>query len=163
MQRAEIAEHARDSLADLARASVIHVQRNDFASGRPHHIFCFLPHGDVRATETIDALLSVADQEQAAGMRYALMPIGVIMIGSDAKDDIRLNRVRVLKLIHKENLVLLMELLPDGGMLPDQPGRQREHVVKSHDMILLAEIGIRLPQLQGLPHDNPVEQKIDVL
>ena len=43
-QRAEIAEHTRDCVADLARASVIHVKGNDLASGLPHHSFGFLPH-----------------------------------------------------------------------------------------------------------------------
>jgi len=146
-QRAEIAKHARDSVADLACASVIHVQRDDFASGLPHYIFGFLPHGDVRATEAIDALLCIADQEQAAGMRHALMPVGVILICGYAEDNIGSNRVCVLELIHKENLVLLMEFFTNGGMLPDQLRRQREHVVQGHDMILFSEVGISLTQL----------------
>src|SRR2546428_13222 len=70
---------------------------------------------DISATEREDRLLGIADDEQLAGMQEYVWPgLGqsVLMLGQK-EEDLVLNRIGVLKLIHEDGLEQALQPRPD--------------------------------------------------
>ena len=72
---------------------------------------------DVGAAEPIDGLLRIADDEEPAGH----------VVGQE-QEDLRLNRIGVLKLVDEDPRELLLQVMADAVVGPDEIPRARQQV-----------------------------------
>src|SRR5262245_46308992 len=80
----------------------------------------------VGAAEPVDRLLRIADHIELAGCRCGFPPISLARIGSGKQEqNLRLERIGVLKLIHEDSLVILLELCPCTVVLQELAGVQK--------------------------------------
>ena len=64
---------------------------------------------DVGAPETIDRLLGIADHEESASAQTAVLPARRAVVGGDAKQDLRLDRVGILEFVDEDVPIALPE------------------------------------------------------
>src|SRR5688572_31689448 len=83
----------------------------------------------VGAPEPVDRLLRVADDEQLAGDRADVPPPGLARIaGRQEQQQLGLQRIRVLELVHEDPLEALLEVLPDLTVVPDEIARLQQQI-----------------------------------
>ncbi len=99
-----------DPVADGGHGSEACRERRDLPAGR----LDALPHAlidlDVGPTEAVDGLLGIAHHEQRTGPEGHTRPVSLrARRGRQQQDDLGLDRVRVLELVHEEPAVLVLE------------------------------------------------------
>ena len=89
---------------------------------RGHELTLDLPvRLDVGAPEPVDRLLGVADDEQLSGHGAHAGPVGLGGIaGREQQQDLGLDRIGVLELVHEQPLVALLEVGADIGVATQQ-------------------------------------------
>jgi hypothetical protein len=96
---------------------------------REQAILHLLVDGDVRAPEAVDRLLRVADREELAGARARTAPVGLgRVVGREQQQDLDLEGIRVLELVHEEMGRALPELASHGGVAHQQVARAQQQV-----------------------------------
>ena len=96
--------------------------------------------GDVGAAKTVDRLLGIADDEQAAGDRPEPSPgrsavvgcglVGIVGVGSEAYGDLELDRIGVLELVEEHPLVSLVQEPTEVRPVGQQAPGENEQVVE---------------------------------
>ncbi len=109
---------------------------------------CGDEHRDVGASEPVDGLLGVADDEEAPGGHLDVGPLSLAgrrrIGGGDAHGQLDLDRVGVLELVEEEPLVALVQRGPHDGSLH----RVAQHPAGQHQQIVELEAPV-LPTLVG--------------
>src|SRR5947208_5390339 len=86
---------------------------------------------DVCPPESIDGLLWVPDQEQLPWHGTNVSPISLFrIIGGKQQQDLSLQRISVLELVHKDMGESLLEIETDSLMVTNQVPRSNEQVDK---------------------------------
>ena len=80
-----------------------------------------LVKSDVGAAKPIDRLFGIAHQEQLAGERRNVPPVRLLrIIRSEKQEDLSLQRVSILKLVHKDVLELVLQVFADRAVLDQE-------------------------------------------
>ncbi len=83
----------------------------------------------VGAAKPVDRLLRVADDEELARYRAHGWRIGgERVVGREEQHDVRLHRVGILKFVHEDPREFLLQVVPDGGVGPEQVQGARQQV-----------------------------------
>ena len=100
--------HERLNLGNAAKARRQVEERCAPVLDAPAH---FAIDGHVGAAEAVDRLLRIADQEEPAGQRPRLAPVGLArIVGGEEQEDLRLQRIGVLELVDEDPLEALAEI-----------------------------------------------------
>ena len=108
---------------------------------------------DVGAPEAVDALLGVAHHEEGSRPGDDGAPVGgppSVGLRGEQEEELRLDRVGVLKLVDQHVPIALPQIPPHVGVLAEQPGRQHEEVVEAEHPDPQALLG----ELHGRPADE---------
>ncbi len=102
-----------------------------FAPAACKHLVDAAVDADVRPPESIDRLLRVADDEELAGDGSDLPPIrnGGIVRGQE-QQDLRLQRIGILKLVDEQTLEALLEAAAHLGIISNQVARLEKQIEK---------------------------------
>ena len=96
-------------------------QRDDAHAPLPERLAQPLVKGDVGAAKSIDRLFGIAHQEQLAGERRNVPPVRLLrIIRSEKQEDLSLQRVSILKLVHKDVLELVLQVFADRAVLDQE-------------------------------------------
>ena len=110
-----------------------------------------LVESDVRPAEAVDGLLRVAHHEQLSRGRAGLAPLrGGGIVGGDEQQDLSLQRIGVLELVHQHVGEAAGQLGANGGVVPHQVARAQEQVeeIQASRALLQGLIGLaERPQL----------------
>ena len=107
---------------------------------------------DVRPPEGVDRLLGIAHDEQLPGPEAHLVPRpGAGAVFGQEKDDLGLERVRILELVHQDRIEAALEVGADLAVVAEEVARLEQEVV---------EIEHPLPRLQGLVDDGVAAQPV---
>ncbi len=106
----------------------------------------FEEDGDVGATEPVDRLLRVADDEQAARDGVQRAPVGTLVGGwcGDPHRQLDLDGVGVLELVEQDAPVAVVQHGADGGAV-----RAAQQVARQHEEIVELEPAVAAPFLGG--------------
>ena len=100
---------------------------------------------DVGASEAVDRLLGIADEEEAAGRRPCLAPVGLgRIVGGEQQQDLGLQRIGVLELIDEHPLEAALKAGADLRVVADQVARAEQQVEE------VERAGVRLQLLVAL-------------
>ena len=124
--RSERVVHARLDLGDAAEAGV-EVQELRAERGQP--VADLAVDADVRAAEAVDRLLRVADEEQRAGPWTRAPPVGLpVVVGREQQEDLRLQRIGVLELVHEDPLEARLKPAPHLRVVAHEVARAEEQI-----------------------------------
>src|SRR5690606_21623189 len=87
----------------------------------------------VRAAEPVYALLRIPDDEECARSRARVDPPDLFLrrrFRCKQEQDLRLDRVRVLELIHEDVAVAAAQLAPGRGTVAQQSGGEQQQVLE---------------------------------
>src|SRR5215204_1378696 len=85
----------------------------------------------VGATEPVDRLLRIANQEQLAGRWIDVLPARLAGIRrSQEQEDFRLQRIGVLEFVHEQTAEAGLKVVPDGGVVANQVARVQQQIEK---------------------------------
>jgi hypothetical protein len=131
---------------------------------------------DVGAAEVIDRLLWIAHDEELAGLEprpeRVVARCGRRLLGQE-EDDLVLEGIRVLKLVHQQQAVLAGQLSAHGGMAGEQVARQTQQRVEreyaSASSLAARALHKRSHELESASHElfinrpHRFEQSVGVL
>ena len=96
-------------------------QRDDAHAPLPERLAQPLVKGDVGAAKSIDRLFGIAHQEQLAGERRNVPPVRLVrIIRSEKQENLGLQRISILKLVHKDVLELVLQVFADPAVLDQE-------------------------------------------
>ena len=85
---------------------------------------------EVGAAEAVDGLLRVADDEEFSGDKVDCFPIAGVLVGAlaEEEDDLGLERVGVLELVHEDEAEVALEVVARGAVVAEHVARFDEQV-----------------------------------
>ncbi len=93
--------------------------------------------GHVGAAEPVDGLLGIADDEESSRVRLGLAPVGLAgIVGGKKQEDLRLQRIGVLKLVDEDALEAALKPLADPAVVAHQVARDEQEVEKVERAVL---------------------------
>ena len=134
LQRQRVAGHDRGERLihaglDPGHAAKARVQVQRRRAERGETVADLAVDADVGAPEAIDRLLGIADQEQRAGPRPDPAPVGLgIVVGGEQQQDLGLQRIGVLELVHEDPLEAGLEAAPHLGVVADEIARAEQQI-----------------------------------
>ena len=156
----QVLEDAVDDVEDPGVASEVRGEPVfDAVLGLDHFLDDLQVGGDVGAPEPIDGLLGVPHHEQLAGGEADVAPARGPPRGllAQPQDDLVLQRIGVLELVHQDGLEARLQFLPDARMVPEQVPRPHQQTVEGHQ----AMAGEVLAALPGERHQEGA-QSVDL-
>ena len=107
--------------------------------------------GDVGAAEAVDRLLGIADDEEAAGLRLRLAPVGLArIVGGEEQEDLGLQRIGVLELVDEDALEAALEALAHAPVVAHQVARDEQQIEKIERAVLRLHLAIALQRAREL-------------
>ena len=126
LQHFRIAGHHRreggiDSVLDVRPGAKTGAQRHAFSARPLQHLIDAPIDSHVSATETINRLFGVADQEQFPRNRSSFAPVRLSRItGGQQQQNLGLQRIGVLELIDEDSFEALLKARPHLRIIPDE-------------------------------------------
>ncbi len=106
---------------------------------------------DVGAAEPVDRLLGIADDEEAAGQRLRLAPVGLArIVGGEEQEDLGLQRIGVLELVDEDALEAALEALAHPPVVAHQVARDEQQIEKVERAVLRLHLAIALQRAREL-------------
>ena len=115
---------------------------------------------DIGATEPVDGLLRIADEEQPARWQLEVTPIGRVVrrVGRDTQGELDLDGIGVLELVEQHAGISLVHIAPRRRARAQQPSRQHQQVVELELSGIASLVGGRQRDL--MKHAEPDRQHI---
>ncbi len=106
---------------------------------------------DVGAAEAIDRLLGIADDEETAGLRLRLPPVGLArIVGGEQQQDLGLQRIGVLELVDEDALEAALEALAHAPVVAHQVACDEQQIEKIERAVLRLHLAIALQRAREL-------------
>jgi hypothetical protein len=154
----ETPESAVDPVADVRGRSEVRRELEEPATARDpaaHGLVSF----DVRAPKPVDRLLGIAHDEEGAGNRRELPPVPLVgLLSRQEKEDLRLDGIGVLELVHEDRRESLEQRASDLGVVAQEIARVEEKVLEVQLALAPPPLPILFPRVGEQVHD----QRMDV-
>ena len=132
-------------MAKIAERTETRVEMHDF----PACLFNTFRHKPeylhIRATEPVNRLFVVANKKQTARARNQLAPIALFKVcAGQVRNNLRLNRIGVLKLVHEQRPILPLQMGPHGCIVPKKSSRPKQEILERKPPFFMTRaVGIR--------------------